>query len=33
MYQPKFDQEIFILDNFSVDWEGLLKIDKLNADK
>ena len=28
----KFDQENFILDYFSVDWEDLLKIDKLNAD-
>ena len=30
---PKFDQENFILDNFSVGWEDLLKIDYLNADK
>ena len=28
----KFDQENFILDYFSVDWEDLLKTDKLNAD-
>ena len=28
----KFDRENFILDNFSVDWEDLLKINKLNAD-
>ena len=28
----KFDRENFILDCFSVDWEDLLKIDKLNAD-
>ena len=28
----KFDQENFILDCFSVDWEDLLKIDDLNAD-
>ena len=28
----KFDQENFILDYFSVDWEDLLKIDDLNAD-
>ena len=28
----KFDQESFILDYFSVDWEDLLKIDQLNAD-
>ena len=28
----KFDQENFILDYFSVDWEDLLKIDELNAD-
>ena len=27
----KFDRENFILDYFSVDWEDLLKIDKLNA--
>ena len=27
----KFDQENFILDYFSVDWEDLLKIDDLNA--
>ena len=27
----KFDQENFILDYFSVDWEDLLKIDYLNA--
>ena len=29
----KFDRENFILDYFSVDWEDLLKIDELNADK
>ena len=28
----KFDQENFILDYFSVDWEDLLKIDDLNTD-
>ena len=28
----KFDQENFILDYFSVDWEDLLKIDELNPD-
>ena len=28
----KFDQENFILDYFSVDWEDFLKIDELNAD-
>ena len=28
----KFDRENFILDYFSVDWEDLLKIGKLNAD-
>ena len=28
----KFDQENFILDYFSVDWEDLLKTDDLNAD-
>ena len=28
----KFDQEKFILDYFSVDWEDLLKINELNAD-
>ena len=28
----KFHRENFILDYFSVDWEDLLKIDKLNAD-
>ena len=28
----KFDQENFILDDFSVDWEDLLKTDELNAD-
>ena len=28
----KFDQENFIADYFSVDWEDLLKIDELNAD-
>ena len=29
---PKFDQENFILDYFSVEWEDLLKIDELNSD-
>ena len=28
----KFDQENFILDYFSADWEDLLKTDELNAD-
>ena len=28
----KFDQENFILDYFSADWEDLLKIDEQNAD-
>ena len=28
----KFDQENFILDYFSVDWEDLMKIDDLNVD-
>ena len=28
----KFDQENFILDYFSVEWEDLLKNDELNAD-
>ena len=28
----KFDQENFILDFFSVDWEDLLKVNELNAD-
>ena len=28
----KFDRKKFILDYFSIDWENLLKIDKLNAD-
>ena len=28
----KFDQENFILNYFSVEWEDLLKIDELNAD-
>ena len=28
----KFDQENFVLDYFSVDWEDLLKIDELNVD-
>ena len=28
----KLDQENFILDYFSVDWEDLLKTDELNAD-
>ena len=27
----KFDQENFILDYFSADWEDLLKMDELNA--
>ena len=30
--RSKFDQENFILDYFSVDWEDLLKNDELNAD-
>ena len=29
----KFDRKKFILDYFSVEWEDLLKIDELNADK
>ena len=29
----KFDRKNFILDYFSVEWEDLLKIDELNADK
>ena len=29
----KFDRENFILDYFSVEWEDLLKIDELKADK
>ena len=29
----KFDTENFILDYFSVEWEDLLKINELNADK
>ena len=29
----RFDRENFILDYFSVEWEDLLKIDELNADK
>ena len=29
----KFDRENFILDYFSVEWQDLLKIDELNADK
>ena len=29
----KFDRENFILDYFSVEWEDLLKIEELNADK
>ena len=29
---PKFDQENFIPDYFSVDWEDLLKINEINAD-
>ena len=28
----KFDQENFLLDYFSVDWENLLKSNELNAD-
>ena len=28
----KFDQENFVLDYFSIDWEDLLKTDELNAD-
>ena len=28
----KFDRENFILDYFSIDWEGLLETDELNAD-
>ena len=28
----KFDRENFVVDYFSVDWEDLLKIDKLNVD-
>ena len=28
----KFDQENFILDYFSVDWEDLLKINEFNTD-
>ena len=28
----KFDQENFILDYFSADWEDLLKIDEIYAD-
>ena len=28
----KFDRENFILEYFSVDWEDLLKTDKLNVD-
>ena len=28
----KFDQEHFILDYFSVDWEDLLRVDKQNID-
>ena len=31
-YLSKFDQENFIPDYFSVEWEDLLKIDELNAD-
>ena len=30
---PNLIEKIFILDYFSVDWEDLLKIDELNADK
>ena len=29
----KFDRENFTLDYFFVEWEDLLKIDELNADK
>ena len=29
--RAKFDHENFILDNFSVEWEDLLKIDELNV--
>ena len=29
----KYDQENFILDYFSVDWENFLKIDELNSTK
>ena len=32
MALSKFDQENFIIDFFSVDWDDLLKIDELNAD-
>ena len=32
MDRLKFDQENFLLDYFSVDWEDLLKINELNAD-
>ena len=32
MDRLKFDQENFLLDYFSVDWENLLKINELNAD-
>ena len=28
----KFNRENFIRDNFSVEWEDLLKINELNAD-
>ena len=28
----QFDQENFILDYFFIDWEDLLKTDKLNVD-
>ena len=31
-YWSKFDQENFILEYFSFDLEGLLKIDELNVD-
>ena len=30
---PGIDRQNFILDYFSVEWEDLLKIDELNADK
>ena len=31
-YWSKFDRKKIILDQFSIDWEDLLKIDELNAD-
>ena len=31
-YWSKFDQQNYVLDYFSVDWENLLKINELNAD-